>query len=154
MTYVRKLLAFSALLLINVLAVTPASAGPGDCPVFSAKDIDDYAEQVGLSALNDHDVKVVACVDDSTSPMTRMRLTDRTEKSRILDVAVGYGFDDSSVATPGEPTGKIIAVADPFDIDDQYDNLPLSDLHICRGELLRSYTWRRLCESRVNRSSP
>ena len=124
-----------------ILAPRRVGAGPGDCEAFSAADIDtcfvDWAAAIDFDAMID----VIECSDDPRGPTINMRL-ERADNMFLSFTALVSGGRER-VALSRSPGGcgdaLRIGVAKP-------------ELHICRAEVLRSFTWRQLCAQRVDRS--
>ena len=124
--------------------IVPGSvrAGPGDCAAYSAADIDGcflaWAEASGFDALTDN----VGCSDNPDLPDARMQA--------FIGGASAFG-----VGTGLKPRfgGEAFAFSrGPEECSSDAEFLEIPELHICRAEILRSFTWRQLCAQLVDRS--
>ena len=122
----------------------PRATGPGECPGFTSDDIDEVATAIGLSSLAEADLLGLRCEDDPTVPQIEL-------------FAVWVGPTTPFFSFQFRPTGRI----HNFVVDYRRRHGSLggfvrvvsgADAHICRAEVLRSFTWRRLCADNVDRS--
>ena len=136
-------------------SMNSVAAGPGECRQYSASDIDDLATTIGLSPLAEADLFFLLCEDDPQEPHTRFLAVwdstiDPAERCRL---AIGVDFFDGkwelTLAARGPKTECPGVGPNTTRVD-----LSVAEQHICRAEILRSFTWRRLCATNVEHGHP
>ena len=136
----------AAAALFIVAAPAPGWAGPGECPGFTSDDIDDKATELGLSSLAEADLDLLLCTDDPSAPFIEMR-------AEFVTGGVFHRFlARSGVSLMGGEFQAVIFFQPIGTLGGNFAVFSVADTHICRAEMLRSFTWRRLCAVKVDRS--
>ena len=147
MTKIFGVMVTVVMLGLGLLGTVPVVlAGPGQCPVFNAADVDNFAIAAGIAPLAEADLQELVCEDDPTIPRTRIlaRISPQTVLSGIAGPVIPDETDwiaQMSCSLNGTSCG-FLGSAGPFTVGEE---------HICRAEILRSFTWRRLCAKKVDR---
>ena len=150
----KQIVAIFAALIVLGFSQT-AAADRGMCPAFSAADIDAaFAEWSSVNAFNPSEDKIT-CLDDRSVPYTVMTFYIYPPDATFADFVVVVDDD-------GNLTGNVSCDSRDIDVSDQTvcdgtDGIAAIDLdigekHICRAEVLRSFTWRQYCSQIVDRS--
>ena len=128
--------------ILGGIVTTKASAvdidtRPGHCPGFSADQIDRIANELGLEADSPESLQV-DCRDNAELPMVELEIetSDKLAYLRILIEATGKKSGTAQIDCYSDE------LACPTVI---YDLSHPADTYVCRAEVLRSVTWRRLC---------
>ena len=151
--WVTSLTASVALALVLLLgAAQPATAQPGQCLAYTAAEIDDaftaWADATGFDPV----IHGVRCEDDPGLPATELALS--VPELPTLPNAFHVLLCEGCVSGPFNPDQwetfcQVSFPGGPFGRDCEStaftSNLSIPERHICRAEILRSYTWRQLC---------
>ena len=126
-----------------IFAPGRVSAGPGDCTAYSAADIDTcFVAWADTNGGFDAVMDGILCIDNpagtgSGGPVIRMDLT--IAGGSLLRVGTNDFQAQLASFMPAECGTLVPGIGTP-------------ERHICRAEILRSFTWRQLCAQRVDRS--
>ncbi len=113
------------------------AAGPVGCPAFTAGMIDAAL----LSLRSQHVVRPITvelAIDDPSGPTARCRLNDTSSPGRFLTL----------ISEPTEGAELFVFDVDTLIIIVEHTTAPglsTQELHACRSEILRSFTWNRYC---------
>lgn len=149
--YIRGISVAVAAVAVAIL-FTPAgaSAGPGECPAFTAATIDNCFAIWQLASEFDPVVDQTTCADDQSVPNTHI----------FLAVGGVSGPRYSAFTEEGEPGifgAQMSARLDrhePICTTLLGTGLSVPERHICRAEIIRSFTWRTLCPRPVPKDFP
>lgn len=127
-----------------IFAPGRVGAGPGDCEEFSAAAIDTCFVVWEAGSEFDALMDDIVCSDDATAPGISLSLVS----SATTGVFAVLAADIAGIGTVAKAaTLPTLAGCNAF-----VENVQVPELHICRAEVLRSFTWRQLCAQRVDRS--
>lgn len=142
MIRVYRVFYFAVAVTIASATMAPGSvrAGPGDCTSFSAADIDSCFVEWAAATEFDVMVDAISCDDDPSGP----------DVSLLANID-GPGLFHVFVFPSPSNAARLISFT-PVLCNTLTQSLGIPEAHICRAEILRSFTWRQLCAQQVNRS--
>ena len=134
----------------EIAEVVAKSSRPGECPGGLTSELIDQCFIAWSQEIEfDPATSPIWCQDEPRSAAIDFVASQDASPMEpfVFDLSADRGVNFLTSYPPVEADGGVNC-----DIEFDYPPLTTADSHICRAEVLRSYTWRLLCAWKVDRS--